>query len=122
MTDIQTLLPIAGTVTTLGTAWLTIRKISKDASKAKREQAAEILHAAKEEDALLRSRLEAKIQALAVEVSNLEISVNKDMDHLKETYTSEIKNLGEKIESLRDELRNQHTGILSLLSKLVDKN
>ena len=121
MTDIQTLLPVAATVTTLGGAWLTIRKIAKDSAKTKKEQAAEILHAAKEEDALMKARLEAKISALALTVSNLEANVNKDIDHLKETYNNEIRNLGQKIEDLRSELKNQHGQLVGLLTEMIKK-
>ncbi|CAM6004829.1 unnamed protein product [Sphagnum balticum] len=100
MTDMQTLLPVAGTITVIGTAWLTIRKIAKDANKTKKEQAAEILHAAKEEDSLMKAKLEARIESVKAGLANLELNVNKDIGHLRETYNSEIRNLGQKIEEL----------------------
>lgn len=121
MTDMQTLLPVAGTITVVGTAWLTIRKIAKDAAKAKKEQAAEILHTAKEEDSLLKAKLEARIEAVKAQLSNLELNVNKDMSHLKETYSGEIRNLGQKIEDLRSELKNQHGQLVGLLTEMVKK-
>jgi polyhydroxyalkanoate synthesis regulator phasin len=121
MIDYTTLLEIAGAVTTLGGAWITIRKITKDAQKAKKEHVAEILHAAKEADHEMRAELEIRIQKLESKLGNLEVSVEKDLSHLKEAYTSEIKNLGEKIEDLRNELRQQHAGLLDLLTKLVGK-
>jgi glycerol-3-phosphate dehydrogenase len=93
--EIQTLVAGAGTITMIGTAWLTVRKIAKDAAKTKKEQAAEILHAAKEADALMKSDLDGKIEALRVELGTLESNVNKDMDHLKQTYNGEIRNLGQ---------------------------
>jgi glycerol-3-phosphate dehydrogenase len=121
MTDMQTLLPVAGTITVIGTAWLTIRKIAKDAAKQKKEQAAEILHAAKEEDALLKAKLEARIESVKAQLSNLELNVNKDLTHLKETYSGEIKNLGQKIEELRSELKNQHGQLVTLLTEMIKK-
>src|SRR5260221_498861 len=63
-TSIQSLIPAAGVIATVGGAWLTVRKIAKDFDKSKKEQAAEILHAAKEEDALMKAKMEAKIAAL----------------------------------------------------------
>jgi DNA repair exonuclease SbcCD ATPase subunit len=120
--NIQSLIPAAGAIATLGGAWLTIRKIAKDASKQKREQAAEILHAAKEEDALLKAKLEAKIESVKAQLANLESSVNKDLDHLKETYSGEIRNLGQKIEELRSELKTQHGQLVTLLTEMIKKS
>jgi Na+-translocating ferredoxin:NAD+ oxidoreductase RnfG subunit len=119
--DMQTLLPVAGSITVVGTAWLTVRKIAKDAAKSKKELIAEILHAAKEEDALQKAKMESKMEALTVKLASLELSVNKDVGHLKETYSNEIKNLGEKIESLREELRSRFDGTVALLTKLIEK-
>jgi glycerol-3-phosphate dehydrogenase len=120
MTDLQTLVPAAGIITVVGHSWLTIRKIAKDAAKSKKEQAADILQAAKEEDALLKAKLEARIEAVKAQLSNLELNVNKDLGHLKDSYSSELKNLGEKIENLRSELSTQHSSLLGLLTKLID--
>lgn len=119
--EYQGILSLAGAITVLGTSFLTIRKIAKDTAKTRKEHAAEILHEAKEQDALIKAKLEARIESLKADLSSLKLSVEKDMEHIKETYTSEIKNLGEKIESLRSELRSQSAGIIELLSKLVDK-
>lgn len=119
--NLQSLLPAAGIVTTLGGAWLTVRKIAKDAEKSKKEQAAEILHAAKEEDALLKAKLEARIESVKAELANLQLNVNKDMEHLRETYNGEIRNLGQKIEELRSELKNQHGQLVSLLTEMIKK-
>jgi hypothetical protein len=118
--DYQNIMPIAFAITTFGGAWLTIRKIAKDAAKSKKEQAAEILHAAKEEDSLMRAKLEARIESVKAELANLQLNVNKDLSFLKESHSNEIKNLGVRIESLRDELRLQHSQLLSLLTKLID--
>lgn len=120
--NIQSLIPAAGAIATLGGAWLTIRKIAKDAAKQKREQAAEILHAAKEEDALLKAKLEARIEAVKAQLTNLELNVNKDLDHLKETYSGEIRNLGQKIEELRSELKTQHGQLVTLLTEMIKKS
>jgi hypothetical protein len=49
------------------------------------------------------------------------VSLSKDLDHVKESHNAELKNLGEKIEEVRSELRFQHTQILQLLTKMVDE-
>lgn len=126
----QTLVPLAVAITTLGGAWLTIKKIARDAAKTKKEQAAEVLHAAKEADAEIRLKLDAKIDnkiqaldnkihALDAKVKNLEANVEKDLEHLRETYNGEIRNLGQKIEELRSELRSQHGQLVALLTKMI---
>lgn len=122
MTEFSTLLPTAGVLITLGTLYMTVRKIQKDAEKSKKEQAAEILQQAKEEIALKEKDLAAKLAALDTRIETLESSVEKDLQHLRETYNGEIRNLGQKIEDLRSELRNQHTQMVSLLTKMIDNS
>jgi hypothetical protein len=115
------LIPFAVTITVLCTAWLTVRKVAKDARNSRQEQANEILAVAREEDALLNAKLEARIDAVNRQLSNLEFNVNKDLTHLKETYSGEIKNLGQKIEDLRSELKNQHGQLVTLLTEMIKK-
>jgi CII-binding regulator of phage lambda lysogenization HflD len=104
----------------VATLVVTIQKVFKNFRKEREEYAAKILQIAKEDDNSLKARLEARIAEIDTKVKTLEISVNKDITHLKETYSAEIKVLGEKIETLRDELRNQHSQMVTLLSKLID--
>ena len=105
----------------IATLVVTLQKVFKNFRKERDEYAAKVIQAAKEDDAVIKAKLEAKIEALSVKINSLEASVNKDMAHLKETYTSEIKNLGDKIENLRDELRQNHSGLIDLLTKMVAK-
>ena len=119
MTDYINLMPFAVGITTIGGAWLTIKKIARDAKKSEKERAAEILQEAKEADTATRLKMEAKYHDLEMKVKNLESSVEKDIGHLKETYNNEIKNLGQKIEELRSELRNQHGQLVQLLTEMV---
>ena len=124
MSNAETLLPLipfAVTVTVIGTAWITVKKIARDSQKARKEHADEILQVAREEDALLKAKLEARIESVKAQLSNLELNINKDLTHLKETYSGEIKNLGQKIEDLRSELKNQHGQLVSLLTEMVKK-
>jgi hypothetical protein len=123
--DAQALLPLipfAVTFTVLGTAWITFKKIASDARKSRKEQADEILQVAREEDSLLKAKLESRIESVKAQLSNLELNVNKDMTHLRETYSGEIRNLGEKIEELRSDLKNQHGQLVTLLTEMVKKN
>jgi len=121
MIDYQTIVPVGAAVSAIGGAYLTVRKIAKDAANARKEHERDFLRLAKEEDTLMKAKLEARIEGIRAELKNLELSVNKDLGHMKDAYSSEMKNLGEKIELLREELRSQHSGILTLLSKLVNK-
>lgn len=132
MNEITAMLPTAGIIVTLGGAYLTIRKIARDAKREKKEQAAEILQTAKEEIAkseakimtdrqLVQKDFEARISTLEQEFEAHKESVDKDFAHVRETYNSEIRNLGEKIEELRSELRGQHSQMVGLLSKLIGK-
>ena len=104
----------------VATLVVTIQKVFKNLRKEREEYSAKILQMAKEDDNLLKAKLEARIERIDAQVKNLEFNVNKDITHLKETYSAEIRTLGEKIETLRDELRNQHSQMVTLLSKLID--
>lgn len=64
---------------------------------------------------------DSKITLLEQQIRSIEEMVNKDIIHLKESHSNEIKNLSEKIEELRDEVRNQHSQLVQLLSKLVSR-
>lgn len=104
----------------VATLTVTLQKVFKNFRKERDEYAARILQTAKEEDNLVKTKMEARFAEIETKVRTLEISVEKDISHLKETYSAEIKVLGEKIELLRDELRNQHSQMVTLLSKLID--
>jgi peptidoglycan hydrolase CwlO-like protein len=118
----EAILAVAGAVSIIGGAWLTVRKIAKDTETQKKEQAEAILQSAKEEILLKEKDLQAKIEALDTRIETLEHSVEKDLQHMRETYNSEIRNLGQKIEDLRSELRNQHTQMVQLLTKMIENS
>lgn len=120
--DLHTIVPSAGAIVAIGSAWLTVRKIAKDAKRERKELVAEILQEAKEADTLIKSKLESRIEAIRAELKNLEFNVSKDVEHLRETQKNEMKNLGEKIETLRDELRNKHSELVQLLTAMVNKD
>lgn len=113
-------LSFAGVVTVIGGAWITVRKIVKDAKKDKEDLAESILETAKEEIALKELAFESKIREVNQRVDSLEDSINKDLEHLKESYNNEMRSLSNKIETLRDELRGQHANLLTLITKLIE--
>lgn len=131
--EISSVLAIAAAITTVGGAWLTIRKISKDTRKEREIEVAKILQLAKEADARMKTDWEAsrklhlaeienKIEANKRDLANLRDTVEKDMDHMRQTYNGEIRNLGEKIEGLRIELRDQHGQLVNLLTEMISKS
>lgn len=118
----EAILAVSGAISAIGGAWMTVRKIAKNAEDEKKRHAAEILQIAKEEISEKEKEIKAKIEALDTRIETLEHSVDKDLQHMRETYNSEIRNLGQKIEDLRSELRNQHTQMVSLLTKMIDNS
>jgi len=115
------ILQLSEIIGSVGGAVLIIQKVLKNIQRSKESYANQILKDAKEEMSLVKSKLESRIEATRAELKSLEFNVSRDMMHMKEQYSSEIRNLGEKLELLRIEIREQHTGILALLTRLVDK-
>lgn len=120
--DSNTLIAISGAVAAVGGAILTVQKILNNLKKAKKEEAERILQQAHEAVLELKVVRDAEFVALKAKVDALEESVEKDLAHLKETYNGEIRNLGSKIEDLRQELRNQYTQMVGLLQKMIEKD
>lgn len=124
------LLAIASAIITIGGAWLTIRKLSKDFRKERELERAKILQEAKEAAAKVKAELVAareiqyqdiahQLKGLQIRQDNLEQSVEKEFLHIRETYNGALSNLSDKIEDLRTELRNQHGQLVSLLSEMI---
>jgi len=118
--DFSSIMTVAGSIVTLGTCVITIQKILKNIKKDREEHNAKILQAAKEEVSAARSKLEGRIRALEADLDNLKDTVSRDLEHVKETHSSELKNVSEKIKEIRQELRDQHSQILQLLTTLID--
>lgn len=118
--DSNVLMAIAGSVGAIGGAILTVQKIFKNINRGKAERDAKVLLEAKEAASTMRRELQVEIDELKLEFTNLKENVDKDLLHLRETYNGEIRNLGDKIEDLRTELRNQHGQLVQLLSKMID--
>jgi hypothetical protein len=118
--DIQSIITIAGGIATLGTAVTVIQKVFKNLQKAREERNAIILHAAKEEISRARVALESRIKDIESDLANLKVALNKDLDYAKESNNEAIKVLGEKVDETRRELREAHTQILQLLTRMLD--
>lgn len=116
----EAILSVATAVATIGGAYVTVLKIQKSRKEAKEAERQAILDEVNQILALKEQEFKAQVEEVSSRVDGLEASVKKDLDHIRETYNGEIRNLGEKIENLRTELRNQHGSLVQLLSKLID--
>lgn len=65
--------------------------------------------------------VDLKLDSLTRDIANLEKKVDRDIEHVKTIYNSEIKQLAGKIEELREEVRHQHGQLVSLLTRLVSE-
>lgn len=120
ISNIQLAIPLGGLASLVG-IWLTMQKILRNVRKEREEYALKILQNAKEADFAIKEKLEAKIEKVHAELKNLELNINKDLAHVKEAHSTDLRNLADKIEALRDELRQQSAGTLELLTKIIDK-
>lgn len=112
---------IGGLVTAI-TGIYAFFKVLVKSHKAKKElHRKSILKEAKEEAQKIVNLLEDKVKKLEVELRAQEMSISKDLDHFKQTYSNELKNLGEKIEMLRADVAQANSSIVGLLTKLVDR-
>lgn len=79
-----------------------------------------ILFQATQEMKKIRKELEEKIQRLEEELQLQKDNISKDLTHMRELYSAEIKTLSGKIDDLRKDLQDQHSNMVALLTKLVD--
>lgn len=119
--SVGTLAAVAGAITAIGGAYLTVRKVQKDHKSERELEAAKVLQDAKEALVLVETKLASEIDSLKLALENLQDNVDKDISHMRETYNGEIRFLGQKIEELRSEVRNQHGQLVGLLTKMIDK-
>lgn len=62
-----------------------------------------------------------RLDSINKDIDNLKEKIEDDIDNVKNIYNGEIRSLAEKIEGLREEVRHQHTQLVSLLTKLVSE-
>ncbi len=125
----EAILAVAGAISMIGGSWLTVRKIQKDAEYSREKHEGAILaksqaqiDKAVNERKLVQKEFEGRLAEIEQDLVAHRASVEKDFAHVRETYNGELKNLATKIEDLRSELRNQHTQMVSLLTKMIDKD
>src|ERR1700686_3566149 len=115
--NLNTIVSLTGAITAVCGSILAFQRLSKGAKKDREHEAQKILEQAREEDLVIKSKLESQIDTLNAKIENLELNTEKDLQHIKEIYASDIKSLGEKVDQVREQLNDQHAGVLSLLSK-----
>lgn len=125
----EAILLVSGAVTAVGGSWLTVRKIQKDSEASKEKNQEEILAKSQAqidkaigERKLIQKEFEGRLSELEQDIAAHKAAVEKDFAHVRETYNGEIRNLGQKIEDLRSELRNQHTQMVTLLTKMIENS
>lgn len=121
--DIPTLLGAsAGAMTALSGIYAAGRHIRYNLQAKKDRERQEILKKAEEELNKVQAELEKKISVLKQEFEAHKVGLSKDLDFMRSTYNAEIRQLGEKIEALREDLGAQHSQMVSLLTQLVSKS
>ncbi len=116
--DIQSITEVAvGAVTVTGGVYSALKRFRKATKEKKDSYRADILKEAKREAERIKGDLENKIKALEDEFQ----TQKQNFIHFKEIYSAEIKVLGEKIELLRADISKQHTDLVGLLTRLVDR-
>lgn len=103
----------------IASVFLTAQKLVKHLKSEKEKEIEQVLEKAMAELQKEKTLLEMKIQACFDENERLRESLEKEIEFTRTSYEIEIKNLGDKIESLKEEVRSQNTQILNLLSKLI---
>jgi chaperonin cofactor prefoldin len=118
--DTSTLLEGLGGITTLLSAYKGLDFILSKLKKKKEAYRRGILEQAKAEVDVIKRDLELKISALENEFEVQKENVIRDFAHMRESYSFEIKVLGDKINDIRDQLNQQHSQLVSLLTQMID--
>jgi hypothetical protein len=103
----------------IASVFLTAQKLIRHLKSEKEKEIEQVLDKAMAELQKEKTLLEMKIQACFDENERLKESLEKEIEFTRSSYEIEVKNLGEKIESLKEEVRSQNTQILNLLAKLI---
>jgi hypothetical protein len=103
----------------IASVFLTAQKLIRHLKSEKEKEIEQVLDKAMAELQKEKTLLEMKIQACFDENERLKESLEKEIEFTRSSYEMEVKNLGEKIESLKEEVRSQNTQILNLLAKLI---
>ena len=70
-----------------------------------------------------REKQDAQILRESKEYTDMKIDyLQKDISYQKELHEGKIAELSEKIEELKEEMRNQHSQLVNLLTKMVGRS
>lgn len=111
----------AGAITAISGLYAAARHLRYNIQAKKDKERQAILAIAEEQINKIAFEFEEKIKNIKNDLENHKVNVSKDFGFLKETYSSEVKNLGEKIEIIRDQLSQQHGQLVALLTRMIDK-
>lgn len=118
--DLPTVATVTSIVVTLGSAYIGIKKLQNDSKKEKAEHDALILLEAKEAIASLEREINSKFEALRAEIEAQKEIVGQEIGHVKETYSTDMSNVSQKLEELREDVRTQNNQMISLLTKMAE--
>ena len=110
-----------GLVTAVGGIYAGVKRLTANSKKKKEEYRKSILKEATEGVELVKMALEVKIDKIESDLKIQKDSVAKDLGFLRATYNAEVAGLANKIEELREQLNSQHSQLIQLLTKLIDR-
>lgn len=111
--------PVVVALGTLLGLFLSVSKLKKGFKEELEQETEKAIQYARDAAKNDMQLLKLQVDNLGQDIKRLDESFQKDVAHIRETYNNEIRNLGNKIEELREEVRSQHSQLVSLLTKLV---
>lgn len=66
-------------------------------------------------------RLSKEMETLDNKVKALEAQLMREVEHIKDRHNTDLENLGQKILELKEEMRHQFSQLVSILTKLMEK-
>ena len=119
--DPQVAAEASGTLLTLVMGvYAAIKHMRKRNRIAKAKYRQDILDQAEAQVTKVKTELESKIEKLEIELEAQKLNIFKDLSHIKENYSMEIRVLGEKIEDVRAQIQQQHAQLVALLTRMIE--
>jgi len=110
---------VLGALGTIGTVIVTFSKLKESFRKEVDKEIKVAIESARNiADADIKA-FNLRLDSVSRDIENLSDKIDRDIDHVKIIYNGEIRSLGEKIESLREDVQKQHAQLVSLLTKLI---
>lgn len=110
----------SGIVAIVGGLYTGIRRLRSSSKAKKIQEREEILLKAMEGADKIREELETKIKIIEMELKNQKESMSKELHAMRDSYNSEIRILGQRIQELKEDLSQQHQSLVGLLTTLVN--